>query len=206
MLKYFKIIDEETKLGLAAEGDNADWYLKNGYTKQDVEQSDINGGWYLKGYAPKKGPDELLDEAKVSKIQENKSAYEAALKSGVTYKGALFDCDTLAAVRIMGQMAAMQASAIAQEDSIDWFDFNYQPVTLSIPEFMELAGIVTLNTRRIETLNCSINTAIEAAETLEELGEIEIDYSQPQEAENADTPDINIPDESGISKESGANE
>lgn len=177
MLKYFKITNSDTKIGLLANGTNTEYYLKNGYTLQDVEQSDLDGAWYLTGYAPKKGADELLDEAKASKIQENKSAYEAALKSGVTYKGALFDCDTLAAVRIMGQMAAMQASAIAQEDSIDWFDFNYQPVTLSIPEFMELAGIVTLNTRRIETLNCSINTAIEAAETLEELGGIKIDYS-----------------------------
>lgn len=121
-------------------------------------------------------PARQLAEAKAAKLAQNKEAYEAALKSGVTYKNTLFDCDTLAAVRIMGQMVATQSAAIAAEDTIDWFDYNYIPVTLTIPEFMELAGLVTLNTRRIETLNCGYNTAIEAAQTTAELDSIEISY------------------------------
>lgn len=125
--------------------------------------------------------DELLQEAKEMKLAQNKEAYEAALKSGVTYKGSLFDCDTLAAVRVMGQMAAMQAMAIEEEPAIDWFNYNYQPVTLTIPEFMELAGLITLNTRRIETLNCGFNTAIEAAATFEELDAITVDYTENKE-------------------------
>ena len=123
-------------------------------------------------------PARQLAEAKAAKLAQNKEAYEAALKSGVTYKNTLFDCDTLAAVRIMGQMVATQSAAIAAEDTIDWFDYNYIPVTLTIPEFMELAGLVTLNTRRIETLNCGYNTAIEAAQTTAELDAIEISYSE----------------------------
>lgn len=125
--------------------------------------------------------DVLFSEAKAAKLAQNKEAYEAALKSGVTYKNTLFDCDTLAAVRIMGQMVATQSSAIAAEDTIDWFDYNYIPVTLTIPEFMELAGLVTLNTRRIETLNCGYNTAIQAAQTTAELAAIEIDYTPAEE-------------------------
>lgn len=121
-------------------------------------------------------PARQLAESKAAKLAQNKEAYEAALKSGVTYKNTLFDCDTLAAVRIMGQMVAAQSSAIAAEDTIDWFDYNYIPVTLTIPEFMELAGLVTLNTRRIETLNCGYNTAIEAAQTTAEVAAIEISY------------------------------
>ena len=127
--------------------------------------------------------DELLSDAIEQKLEENKTAYNNALKSGVVYKNTLFDCDTLAAVRIMGQMVAAQAAAIESEDTIDWFDYNYVPVTLTITEFMELAGIVTLNTRRIETLNCSYNTAIRAAQSMEELDTIEISYS-----------DTNLPD------------
>lgn len=121
-------------------------------------------------------PARQLAEAKAAKLAQNKEAYEAALKSGVAYKNTLFDCDTLAAVRIMGQMVATQSAAIAAEDTIDWFDYNYIPVTLTIPEFMELAGLVTLNTRRIETLNCGYNTAIEAAQTTAELAAIVISY------------------------------
>lgn len=120
---------------------------------------------------------EQLAKAKKTKLAENKTAYDAALKAGVTYKGELFDCDTLAAVRIMGQMVAAQTQAIADEETIDWFDYNYKPVTLTISEFMELAGLVTLNTRRIETLNCGFNTAVENAQTIKEIEAIEIDYN-----------------------------
>ena len=120
---------------------------------------------------------ELFAEAKAKRLEENKEAYNAALKAGVTYKNALFDCDTLAAVRVMGQMAAMQAMAISEEPTIDWFDYDYQPVTLTTEEFLELAGLITLNTRRIETLNCGFNTAISGAESIEELEAINISYS-----------------------------
>ncbi len=123
-----------------------------------------------------------LEAEKVKRLEENKEAYNAALKAGVTYKNALFDCDTLAAVRVMGQMAAMQAMAISEEPTIDWFDYDYQSVTLTTEEFLELAGLITLNTRRIETLNCGFNTAISGAESLAELEAINISYSAEQES------------------------
>lgn len=125
---------------------------------------------------------EQLEAEKAKRLEQNKEAYNAALKAGVTYKNALFDCDTLAAVRVMGQMAAMQAMAISEEPTIDWFDYDYQPVTLTTEEFLELAGLITLNTRRIETLNCGFNTAISGAESLAELEAINISYSAEQES------------------------
>ena len=125
---------------------------------------------------------EQLEAEKAKRLEENKEAYNAALKAGVTYKNALFDCDTLAAVRVMGQMAAMQAMAVSEEPTIDWFDYDYQPVTLTTEEFLELAGLITLNTRRIETLNCGFNTAISGAESIEELEAINISYSAEQES------------------------
>lgn len=134
---------------------------------------------------PVKNPNyaaEQLAAEKVKRLEENKEAYNAALKAGVTYKNALFDCDTLAAVRVMGQMAAMQAMAVSEEPTIDWFDYDYQPVTLTTEEFLALAGLITLNTRRIETLNCGFNTAISGAESLEELEAINISYSAEQES------------------------
>ena len=132
-----------------------------------------------------------FENAKNQKIYENKEAYDNALKSGVTYKDSLFDCDTLAAVRIMGQLTATQTMAIAEEQTIDWFDYDYKPVTLTISEFLELAGLVTLNTRRIETLNCAFNTAIQNAKTMEELNAILIDYTKTEVInENTTTNDV----------------
>lgn len=121
--------------------------------------------------------EELLDDAKRQKIEENKTAYDAALKAGVTYKNALFDCDTLAAVRVIGQLTAMNAVPLAEGETVDWFDYDYQPVALTQSEFMDLAALITQNTRRIETLNCGFNTAIQAAASKEELEAIEISYA-----------------------------
>ena len=141
---------------------------------------------------------ELFAEAKAKRLEENKEAYNAALKAGVTNKNALFDCDTLAAVRVMGQMAAMQAMAISEEPTIDWFDYDYQPVTLTTEEFLELAGLITLNTRRIETLNCGFNTAISGAESLAELEAINISYSAEQESAEGSSSGENLATEDEI--------
>ena len=158
-------------------------------TQRPIDFADDCNG-FVWADTPEYLAEELLKEKEIKKAQ-NKAAYETALKSGVTYKDSLFDCDTLAAVRIMGQLTATQTMAIATEETIDWFDYNYQPVSLTIPEFIELAGIVTMNTRRIETLNCSINTAISNAQTLEDLEAVEIDYetsiSVNQDTESEDT-------------------
>ena len=158
-------------------------------TQRPIDFAD-DGSGFIWADTPEYLAKELLKEKEIKKAQ-NKAAYETALKSGVTYKDSLFDCDTLAAVRIMGQLTATQTMAIATEETIDWFDYNYQPVTLTIPEFIELAGVVTMNTRRIETLNCSINTAISNAQTMEELDAVEIDYetsiSVDQDTESEDT-------------------
>ncbi len=158
-------------------------------TQRPIDFAD-DGSGFIWADTPEYLAKELLKEKEIKKAQ-NKAAYETALKSGVTYKDSLFDCDTLAAVRIMGQLTATQTMAIATEETIDWFDYNYQPVSLTIPEFIELAGVVTMNTRRIETLNCSINTAISNAQTIEELDAVEIDYetsiSVDQDTESEDT-------------------
>ena len=53
MLKYAKIINEETKQCEVGLGTNAEFYKRLGMTEQDVEQA-YNGDWYLKGYSPNK--------------------------------------------------------------------------------------------------------------------------------------------------------
>lgn len=54
MKKYAKIINEKTKTcSVGVNDDEADFYIKEGYSLQDVEQGyDLN--WYISGYAPQK--------------------------------------------------------------------------------------------------------------------------------------------------------
>lgn len=53
MLKYYKIINEETKEVIVGLGNNIPFYIQNGMTEGEVENA-FNGKWYLKGFAPEK--------------------------------------------------------------------------------------------------------------------------------------------------------
>lgn len=57
MLKYSKIINEETKECNVGVGDNIAFYQSIGMEEMDVEQA-YNGAWYLKGYAPTQSVEE----------------------------------------------------------------------------------------------------------------------------------------------------
>lgn len=61
MLKYAKIINEETKEVQIGVGVNDDYYASIGMTEMDVEQA-YNGSWYLKGYTPQKPEPTIQDK------------------------------------------------------------------------------------------------------------------------------------------------
>ena len=51
MIKYAKIINEETKQCEVGIGTNVEFYKSIGMTEMEVEQA-YNGDWYIKGFAP----------------------------------------------------------------------------------------------------------------------------------------------------------
>ena len=53
MLKYAKIVNDETKQCEVGIGTNSKFYQSIGLTQMDVEQA-YNGNWYIMGYAPEK--------------------------------------------------------------------------------------------------------------------------------------------------------
>ena len=61
MLKYAKIINEETKEVQIGVGVNDEYYASIGMTEMEVEQA-YNGNWYLKGYAPIKPEPTIQDK------------------------------------------------------------------------------------------------------------------------------------------------
>lgn len=60
MIKYAKIINEETKQCEVGVGTNTEFYKSIGMTEMDVEQA-YNGQWYVKGFAPVQ-PEPTIDE------------------------------------------------------------------------------------------------------------------------------------------------
>lgn len=70
MIKYAKIIDEETKQCEVGIGTNAKFYKSIGMTEMDVEQA-YDGLWYVAGYAPAK-PEPTEYEKAQARIAELK--------------------------------------------------------------------------------------------------------------------------------------
>lgn len=64
MLKYAKLVNEETKLCEVGLGTNIEFYKAIGMVELDVEQSSLDGNWYLIGYAPQKDKTILIKEKK----------------------------------------------------------------------------------------------------------------------------------------------
>jgi hypothetical protein len=71
MLKYAKVINEETKACEVGLGTNSTFYQSIGMTEMDVEQA-YDGGWYVLGFAPEKPEptEEELKQARISELQQ----------------------------------------------------------------------------------------------------------------------------------------
>lgn len=78
MKKYVIVSDKKTGLCQVGVGTNTEFYKSIGMTEQDVEQSDVNGQWYLSSKCP-----HLSDQEKLSKAQDKK---HTELKSVMTSK------------------------------------------------------------------------------------------------------------------------
>lgn len=70
MLKYAKVINEDTKQCDVGTGTNAEFYESIGMSEMEVEQA-YNGDWYLEGYAPEK-PAPTWDEIEKARIAYRK--------------------------------------------------------------------------------------------------------------------------------------
>lgn len=68
MLKYAKIINEETKLVAVGAGTDTDFYKSIGMEEMDVEEA-YNGTWYIAGYAPEK-PQSEIDAERIRELQQ----------------------------------------------------------------------------------------------------------------------------------------
>ena len=68
MLKYAKIINEETKLCEVGIGTNTEFYKSIGMTEIEVEQA-YDGSWYVKGFAPEKPVEELQAQVRAVRNQ-----------------------------------------------------------------------------------------------------------------------------------------
>lgn len=67
MLKYAKIVDDETKACDVGLGTNTAFYQSIGMTEMDVEQAH-DGRWYLAGYAPTT-PNSVTNNERITELE-----------------------------------------------------------------------------------------------------------------------------------------
>ena len=126
---------------------------------------------------PVKNPDypEIeLAQAKALKVAENDKARDEALNAGVVYKDVLFDSDTDQKVNLLAIVSTMD-----DEQTIVWYGKDNQPLTCSKEDLINIGGLITQLHSFCWNKNAEIKAAIADAETVEEVEEIEIDYSIP---------------------------
>ena len=86
MLKYAKIINEETKSCSVGLGTDTEYYQSIGMTEMDVEKA-WDGNWYLTGHVPPK-PEPTLEEQVIAlehKYEMNRWQREGILAEGSLY-------------------------------------------------------------------------------------------------------------------------
>lgn len=82
MKKYVHIDVKTGRCIDIGEGKDIQFYKEIGMTEQEVEQSDKEGCWYLKGYAPMKTDEERAQQEAECRMQEIKSElYELDLQA-----------------------------------------------------------------------------------------------------------------------------
>jgi hypothetical protein len=114
MIRYAIIEDEVTKRVSYEVGTDVEFYTSIGMTEMEIEQSDIDGLWYVAGYAPMKSEEQkqleeqqrLLNNAKAQRAEKVNSII-------VEVDGMVFDGDEKAQERMA--RAVIMANSLDEE-------------------------------------------------------------------------------------------
>ena len=119
-----------------------------------------------------------LQQAKEEKIVLNDTLRDEALNQGVLYKDVLFDSDTDQKVNLLAIVSAMD-----ETQTITWFGKDNQPLECNKEDLMNIGGLITQLHSFCWNKNALMKSVINNAETIQEVEEIEIDYTLPIESE-----------------------
>ena len=183
MIKYAKVINNETGLCEVGLGSNSNFYKSIGMKELDVEQSEIDNEWYLSEKCPHKTEEQKLEEAKKAKHDENDKKAEIARESQIfTIAIQDKDCTFQTTRRTQQDLTTAKDFIQLTEQPYQWFSDNNEEV------YLTLEDIVNISTTFIQKANVysiwsEYETMINEAETVEEVEAIEITYNTNEEQE-----------------------
>lgn len=117
-------------------------------------------------------PTIYLNEQKEEKIKENDTIRDEALIAGVTYKDVLFDSDTDQKANLMAMYQSM-----GDTDTIIWYGKDNQALECTKEDIANIGALIAKLHTFVWNKNADIKEKIAAAKDLDELANIEIDYT-----------------------------
>lgn len=145
----------------------------NAVAISDTEVSDVNGWVYLKGYAPKKSEEAILEEAKASKLKELSQLTDNVFNSQETY------LTSSLGFRINARSKALEDinSLIILGDEVTYFnDFDDVIHELGVEQLKILQKEVIKSGQNIYQQKWAYRKQVENAQSVEELRNIEFNF------------------------------
>lgn len=191
MMKFAKIINEQTGLCEVGLGTDIENYKSIGMLYLEVEQSDVDNNWYLSELCPHKTEEQKLTEAKEAKYREANTKANNFLQSGE----ALFEFEEGKHIEATdGNIAKMTAYALAYvtgqlqpTDTVVWNTKEDETVELNQTQIVSiLQGLGQVQAVVWSVQYPAYIKAIDEAETVEEVEAIVIDYTTPAEEQDSE--------------------
>ena len=185
MIKYAKVINEQTGLCEVGLGTNTNFYKSIGMVGLDVQQSDIDGAWYLKDKCPMKTDTEKLQQVKESKLKEIlEKAYEYENKTGlVSFDGRVSETETQVLHTELFNQGKFFQMVIGFTQGVLTSDQLYNTkedinVLINSEEAQAIYFAIKNATEKLWTVDyLYYKNLIEQAETVEDVESVVVDYT-----------------------------
>lgn len=178
MKRYCRIINENTGLVQLGAGCSDEYYQSIGMKLRDVEQSEIDGCYYLKNKCPHYTDAEKFEIAKSDKYAENdrkasESRYGKEFTVTVQNQDCVFDTKQTTQADLLTAFAVCSSGGTYD----GWVTNNGVELDLTLEDVALISQVFKAESDVYHQWN-EYKQAIDEAETLEEVNNIIIDYGE----------------------------
>lgn len=178
MFKYVNpnSIQEDGKCLDVGEGTNTETYKALGMVRKDVEQSEVDGQWYLADKCPHYSDNEKLEKAKTEKLSELKALchnFDDRLVNNDMYVISSLGFKVNADLRSQNNIKGLIA---VNADTVNFVDYNNEIHKLKSSDLNTLLIECSKNGENLYMQKWAYAEKIKACETIEELEKINLTF------------------------------
>ena len=160
MIKFAKVVNQETKQCEVGTGTNTEFYKSIGMEEMEVEQA-YDGQWYLKGYAPT----QPLEEIKAEKVAEMKVERDKIQELPIEYNGKPFDYNKESLQKLNEAKDCLEGT----EDKQIWICADNSLTYLNYNDIMAIKRLGKERSNDVHIQYAKLKYLIEMAKTAEEV-------------------------------------